>query len=105
MADISVGNIWQNRSYARSCTDRRGGFFEDVFIEEDFTPAVKDIRKDVIPIAAEARSIEGNTASVNGDVLVVNGVQYKHNELDKLPAWLQQVCDQQGNMFLGCFSL
>ena len=81
--------IWQNRSKAKFCYDRRGSYFDNIFIEEDFTQAVKEKRKDLLPIAAEARTAEGNSATVNGDVLVINGVQYKHNELDRLPTWLQ----------------
>ena len=42
-----------------------------------------------MPIAAEARKLDGFTATVNGDTLLVNGINYKIDELDKLPGSLQ----------------
>ena len=81
--------VWRNRRHLKYCTDRRGDSYSNVFIDEDFSPKVRDRRKDMLPIAAEANLRDGYRAVVQQDTLIVNGIRYQHNELDKLPASLQ----------------
>lgn len=64
-----------------------------IFIDDDYPAEIRKVRRHLLPIAKEARSLPDMKATVRIDKLVLNGVSYSKNELHLLPRSLFPVAN------------